>query len=118
MTRPEAELLDNQNPEHRQALIAALAARGLEAHEERSGGNVWHVSVYLLKEASDWLAISTATEETACDVGLMGERGGRAAGEARWEPVDTLAAAVAAFERRWNDQDEWTAQLRVGDLDL
>lgn len=40
----QAEPLDNRNPEHRQALIAALAARGLEAHEEHSGGNVWHVT--------------------------------------------------------------------------
>ena len=118
MTRPEAEPLDNRDPEHRQALIAALAARGLEAHEECSGGNLRHVSVYLLHEAGDWLAISTATDETACDVGLMGERAGRAAGEACWEPVGDLAAAVAAFERRWGDQDEWAARSRVGQLDL
>ena len=118
MISTKAEPLDNRDPKYRQALIAALAARGLEAHEECSGGNLRHVSVYLLKEAGDWMAVSTATDETACDVELIGERGGRTAGEAQWEPVDTLAAAVATFERRWNDQDEWTDRFRVGDLDL
>ena len=118
MTRTEAAPLDNRNPEHRQALIAALAARGLEAHEERSGGSNWHVSLYLINQGVSWLSIATATDETACDVGLMGMRDGRTAGEARWEPVGDIGAAVSAFERRWNDQDEWAARLRVGDLDL
>ena len=114
MTEP----LNNMNSEHRQALIVALKSRGLDAHEERSGGSNCHVSVYLLHEDEDWLAISTATDETAFDVGLMGEHNGRTAGEAHWEPVVGIAEAVAAFERRWNDQDEWLARFRVGDLDL
>lgn len=112
------ELLNNMDADHRQALVSSLAARGLEAHEECSGGDIWHVSLYLLREEQGWLAISTATDETLCDVGLMGERGGRTAGEAHWESVMSIAAAVAAFERRWNDQDEWLARFRVGDLDL
>lgn len=112
------EPLNNRNPDHRQALIAALMECGLDAHEECSGGNVWHVSLYLLREGRDWLAISTATDETACDVGLMGERDGRTAGEAHWEPVVSIAEAVVAFQRRWNDQDKRLARFWVGDLDL
>ena len=118
MTRTEAAPLDNRNPEHRQALIAALAARGLEAHEERSGGSNWHVSLYLINQGVAWLSIATTTDETACDVGLMGMRYGLSAGEAVWEPVRTIDEAVAAFERRWNGQGEWEARFRVGDLDL
>ena len=114
MTEP----LNNMDADHRQALIARLAARGLEAHEECSGGNVWHVSLYLLREGADWLAVSTASDETACDVGLMGERNGRTAGEARWEPVVSVAEAAGAFERRWNDRSEWLSRFRGSDLDL
>ena len=112
------EPLNSLNPDHRQAMTAALVARGLDAQEECSGGNVWHVSLYLLREGMDWLAISTATDETACDVGLMGERDGKTAGEARWEPAAGIAEAVAAFQRRWNEQDEWLTRFRVCDLDL
>ena len=118
MTRTEAAPLDNRNPEHRQTLIAALAARGLEAHEERSGGNNWHVSLYLINQGVAWLSIATTTDETACDVGLMGMRYGLSAGEAVWEPVRTIDEAVAAFERRWHEQVNWEARFRVGDLDL
>ena len=112
------ELLDNRNSEHRQALIAALATRGLEAHEEHSGGNHWHVSLFLINQGVAWLSIATATDETACDVGLMGMRYGLSAGETVWEPVRTIDEAVAAFERRWNEQGEWEALFRAGDLDL
>lgn len=112
------EPLNNMDADHRQALIAGLAARGLEAHEECSGGNVWHVSLYLLRDGADWLAVSTASDETTCDVGLMGERDGRTAGETRWEPVVSVAGAVDAFERRWYKREDWTANLRAGSLDL
>lgn len=118
------ELLNNMNSDHRQALIAALGARGLDAHEERSGGNVWHVSLYLLQEGQDWLAISTATGETACDVGLMGGRhdartdSDAVAGEERWEPASTLDSAVAAFEARWTAKEKWIARFHDGELDL
>ena len=57
------EPLNNMDTDHRQALISSLAARGLEAYEECSGGNVWHVSLYLLREGADWLAVSTASDE-------------------------------------------------------
>lgn len=112
------EPLNNSNPDRRQALVTALMERGLDAQEECSGGNVWHVSLYLLRESQDWLAISTAADKTACDVGLMGERGGRTAGEACWEPVVSVAEAADAFERRWYGREDWIAGLRVGGLDL
>ena len=48
----------------------------------------------------------------------MGMRYGLSAGEAVWEPVRTIDEAVTAFERRWNEQREWEARFRVGDLDL
>ena len=120
MTEP----LNNMISDDRQALIAALAARSLNAYEERSGGNVWHVSLYLLQEDQDWLAICSATDETACDVGLMGSRHDKftgleaTAGERRWESVSTLEAAVAAFARRWVAKEEWIAKFYEGVLDL
>ena len=49
----------NEDPEHRQALIAVLKAHGLEAHEYGSGGGFNHVCVYLVAEEQDWLAIAT-----------------------------------------------------------
>ena len=119
-----SEPLNNMNPGHRQELIAALAARGLDAHEERSGGSVWHISLYLLQKGQDWLAISTATDETACDIGLMGERHDAricldaTVGEKQWEPAATLEAAVAAFARRWAAKEDWVARFRNGELDL
>ena len=58
------EPLDNRNPEHRQALIAALAVRGLEAHEERSGGSNWHVSIYLINQGVAWLRIYVKSPKT------------------------------------------------------
>ena len=112
------EPLNNMDTDHRQALISSLAARGLEAYEECSGGNVWHISLYLLREGADWLAVSTASDETACDVGLMGEYNGRTAGEARWEPVVSVAEAADAFERRWYGREDWIASLKAGSLDL
>ena len=113
---PDAAL-HNDNSEHRQALIAALVERGLDAYEYGSGGGWQHVCVYLFSEDGNWLAIATGSMETECEIGLMGDRDQYQVGDEFPIKPRTLADATDGFQHYWDERDRWVQTYRAGLLD-
>ena len=107
----------NDDPEHRQALIAALKAHGLEAHEYGSGGGFNHVCVYLVAEKQDWLAVATGSMESECEVGLFGDRNQYQVGNEFDKHPITLTEVVNSFEEYWGEKEKWIGMYHEGLLD-
>ena len=67
------EPLNSLNPDHRQAMTAALVARGLDAQEECSGGNVWRTGDATKKGRRNHVAPPKLCAKPASGGGARGE---------------------------------------------
>lgn len=137
-------MFDNDEPEDRERLIAALQAVGLDASEFESGGGITHVIVPLIDPFSSppqvsardlelrtkieaglgvWpkmtsLYIASNSLRTACEVGLFGDDGrtGAQVSSPEWPHADSLEEAVALFREFWDERDRWLRIFLAGDL--
>lgn len=113
------QTLNNDEPEHRQALIHALRREGLEAYEFHSGGGTMHVVVDLVNEpGGDLLQIATGSAASPCDVGLMGWRNQANVQDETWIAALTQKQAVTAFRQYWEERSDWVHCFERGDLDI
>ena len=103
---------DTKNPAHRQALVNALGARGIRAYEKENA-----VRVDLLHQGQDWLTVTTANEQTPCDVGMLGRHGEKEAGTDFLNHPEDLDTATALFEWHWEDRASWIDMFHAGALD-
>jgi len=110
---------DNDQPDHRRALIEALRADGLDVYEYHSGGGCMHVAVDLVndKGGEDLFQIATGSAASSCDVGLMGWNENGNVQSRSWVQTATLSEAVAVFQRFWGERNYWIAQFVSGNLD-
>ena len=111
---------DNDLSEHRQALIEALRAEGMNAYEYHSGGGLMHVVVDLVNEegSDDLLQIATGSVSSPCDVMLMGwNEQGNVQSDSCIRTL-TLADATSAFTSYTAESEMWLEKFRSGALDV
>ena len=112
-----SEAIDNDDPEHRRMLIAALREEGLDAYEYHSGGGLMHVVVDLVNDApegEDLLQIATGSVASPCDVGLIGWGPDGNVWTPEFVRTPPLADAVAAFRRFYAERTRWITAFREG----
>lgn len=108
--------LDGNDPEHRRALIAALAAGGLEPYEESTAPGTTHVCVKLYNTGALTILAATGTANNPCDVFLFawyqdGEQLESTAMACGNFTVTTVAGAVAAFQYFAAERRHWIERL-------
>ncbi len=119
ITSPDLEM-DNDQPEHRAALVAALRQEELDAYEYHSGGGLMHVVVDLLRDdtSDDLLQIATGSVASPCDVSLMGWRNGGHVQDDDRTRTPTLQDAVHAFRGYMAEKESWVGMFLSGALDV
>jgi len=112
--------IDNDEPAHRQALIEALRAEGMDAYEYHSGGGCMHVCVDLVNEdgGEDLLQIATGSVASPCDVSLMGWNDNGNVQSPYFMRTPTLPDAVTTFRRYWAERKFWITRFKTGELDI
>ena len=137
------DIFDNDDPTQRQALIEALAAKGLEASDYNSGGGIMHVLIPLVDPYSEpslvaaespeveqkvrsyfekcpeaaSLYIVTGSAMSNCDIGFIGDNGkGGQIETPKWEHADIIVEAVVIFMKLWSQRDQWLNAFIRGDL--
>lgn len=115
-------LISNDEPAHRQLLIDALKAEGMDAYEYHSGGGCMHVCVDLINEtgeagAENLLQIASGSVDSSCDVCLMGWNESGNVQNGNLIRALTFKDAMNAFKKYWSEQDVWIKLFEQGNLD-
>jgi hypothetical protein len=74
--------------------LAAVLADGELTSQEKLGGNIWHISISLMREDGVWLGIAAAFSETGGDAELRSLRYGLTPEEAVREALHTLRETI------------------------